>query len=72
MASFLDPIITFWQYHFIMLSEFGFSVISTKFKNKGLQKGSKSQSIFAYGSMKTQRPCLETKFMEINHKTPEV
>lgn len=51
-ASFLDPILTFpATSHYN--PEFGFSITSIKLKNKGLYKGSKSQSIFAYSGMKT-------------------
>lgn len=53
--------------------EFGFSVTSTKLKIKVYIKVlNLKQSIFAYSGMKTQRPCLETKFMEINCKSPEI
>lgn len=70
-ASFLDPtLIRPVTSH--NNPEFVYSITSIKLKNKGLYKGSKSQSIFDYSGMKIQRLCLEIKFMEINCKTPEI
>lgn len=59
-ASFLDPSATLpATSHYN--PEFGFSVTSIKLKNKGLFKGSKSQTInIGLQYMKTQRTCLQT------------